>query len=349
MIQFPYNTNDFAFTLSKKFIEFETSEQSYFTVDFLVKHFNFYDTDQNNVILSGGNYKIPIFKGKAIWNIGEKIHRYIANFPKKYQDGLQIKTALVDVTIEERLLTTDALIDTYSFLDLKFIPGPQPKLVENTNALLNINTEPCRVTEKGMCNASFLLSTGSYEIKTFINDQQINTLNVNATAENNCYSVSLNLQEHAVKPADIISFKLENTVLEKQFIVFPYTELSTVIQYVNSFKLISMLELTGGYSFPDKYNQITHKYKRGLEEITEVIETKKEASLKINSGAILKTQLKIIDELLNSKKAVINNLEELEFDLVPVAKKRTGFDTKNFTYTYDLEFLINRTTDAQNS
>lgn len=343
MITFPYNTTDFAFTLSDDFIEFTSTNNSYFEVSLLVKHYNFYS---NDLIDGGGDYKIPLFNGVAKWYVGEIIHRYISRFTATHQDGFQLNTTLVYFEVFEYDLETNQELSSETQGPIKFIPGPKPRLKENNIALLNVNTAPCRVTPKGICNASFLLPVGEHYLKTLINDQEVNSVRVDASLLNSIYTHTLNLNNISVKPADLITFKIENTEIKKQYIVFPLTVHSHTLQYVNYFKLISTLELTGEYSFPDKYDQLKHTYKRGVAEITELIEVDTEPSLKINTGKILKAQVNLLNELFKSPFVSLKNIENSNFQMIPISKKRIGYDSTKFTYDYDIEFHINKKQDA---
>ncbi|WP_271407387.1 hypothetical protein [Tenacibaculum soleae] len=343
MITFPYNTTDFAFTLSDDFIEFKSANNSYFEVSLLIKHYDFYS---NDLIDGGGDYKIPLFNGVAKWYVGKIIDRYISPLKTTHQDGFQLNTTLVYFEIFEYDLETNEELSNETQGPIKFIPGPKPQLKENNIALLNINLAPCRVTSRGKCNVSFLLPPGEYSLKTSINDQEVNSVEVDASLLNSVYTHTLNLNNLNLKPADIVSFNIANTAVKKQYIVFPKANHSYTLQYVNSFKLISTFEFTGEYYFPDKYDQLKHTYKRGVEEITELIEVNTEPSLKINTGKILKSQVRLINELLKSSSVILENIENSNFQMIPVSKKRTGYDSKKFTYDYDIEFHINKKSDA---
>jgi hypothetical protein len=343
MVTFPYNTIDYAFTLDPVFINFTSANESFFTAYIFIRYYDFYASEEKTIDL---NYKIPLFNGVAKFHIGDIIHRNLANLETNYADGFQVKTALVNVFTTEWALADESVIAYFSMSNIKFIAGFKPKLLANNMALLSINSNYCRVTSNGHCTVNFLASAGVHTLNIFKNTTEIASEAFTASALDTIYTKSLDVSSLVVAPGDVIKFEIEGTTIKKEFIVFPDTEFSNTLFYINNHKVISSLELTGGYSFPNEYDQITHKYKRNLVEILEIVETLDERFIKINTGYILKTQTEVIDEIFNAKKVIIKNMEGKDFEMVPVSKKMVGVNTDNFTYSYDLEFRINKKADA---
>lgn len=343
MVTFPYNTTDYAFTLDPVFINFTSVNQSYFTAEITVKYYEFYASVEKTSVL---NYKIPLFNGVAKFHIGDIVHRNLANLGSTFTDGFQVKTALVSVALTELSLVDNSVIATTSITDIKFIAGFKPKLLASNMALLNINSDYCRVTSNGHCTVNFLASAGVHTLKIYKNTTELASEVFTASALDTIYTKSIDVASLAVAPGDVIKFEIQGTTIKKEFIVFPDTEFSNTLFYINNHKLIGSLELTGGFSFPNTYNQITHKYKRNLVEILEIVETLDEGFIKINTGYILKTQIEVVDEIFNAKKVYVKNMEGKDFEMVPVSKKMVGVNTDNFTYSYDLEFRINKKADA---
>lgn len=343
MVTFPYNTTDYAFTLDPVFINFTSTNPSYFTAEITVKYYEFYASVEKTSVL---NYKIPLFNGVANFHIGDIIHRILANLGSTFTDGFQVKTALVSVAIAELSLADNNVITNTAITNIKFIAGVKPKLLASNMGLLNINSHYCRVTSNGHCTVNFLAVPGIHTLKIFKNTTEITSEVFTASALDTIYTKSIDVSSLDVAPGDVIKFEIEGTTIKKEFIVFPDTEFSNTLFYTNNHKLISSLELTGGYSFPNAYDQITHKYKRNLVEILEIVETLDEGFIKINTGYILKTQIEVVDEIFNAKKVFIKNMEGKDFEMVPVSKKMVGVNTDNFTYSYDLEFRINKKADA---
>ena len=343
MVTFPYNTTDYAFTLDPVFINFASSNQSYFTVAITIKYYEFYESTEKTTVL---NYKIPLFNGAAKWHVGDIIHRNLANLTATFTDGFQVKTALVSFAISELSLTDNSVVTSTTLTDVQFIAGFKPKLLASNLSLLHSNSNYCRVTSSGNCTVNFLLTPGNHTLKVYNNTTEITSETITATALDTIFAKTVSIDTLEVAPGDVLKFEIQGTTIKKEFIVFPDTEFSNTLAYINNHKLVSTLELTGGYSFPNNYNQITHKYKRNLLEVLEIVEVLDERFVKINSGYILKSQIEVIDEIFRTQKVYLKNIEGKDFELVPVSKKMVGFNSDNYTYSYDLEFRINKRTYA---
>jgi len=340
MITFPFNSTDYAFTLEDSTITFSSNVNSFFSVEIILKYYDFYSDVEHEKTL---NYKIPIFSGKAKFDVGKIIHRNLANYQGDFSEGFQYKTPIVTFKVSEHYNNVQTIPE---ILDVKYIAGYQPKMFENNIGLLDPNPHYCRVTPNGNINVSFLLSEGSHVLKILKNTREITSSTIVATGLNAIYTKNLIVSDYDASPGDIFKIILEGTSIFKEVGVYPETILSHQLLYVNSFKLLGSLELLGDFYFPDEYDQIKHLYKRGLIEVLEIIETTSVNTIKINTGSILKSQVVLIDEILNSKKAFIFNIEGEFLELVPISKKRTGLDSSKEIYSYDLDFRINKKRDA---
>lgn len=343
MVTFPYNTTDYAFTLNDDFINFSSANASYFTVTIIIKKYEFYQNTEETITFS---YKIPLFNGVANWFVGDKIHRNIANLNQSFQEGFQLKTTLVSFEIKEFALADDAELDSIILNDVKFIAGHKPKLFTNNIGLLHKNTKIGRLTSKSTANVSFLLPTGNHVLKIYQNSTEISATNITATVLDAVYTKVLDIALWPTKPADTFTFKIDDTKIAKEFVLIPDTIITNTLLFIDSHKLLSSLALTGEYSFNDDFNQITHEYKQNQTENLEVIEVTEKNYIKINTGYILKNQVQLINEIFKIKKAFIKNIEGWDLELVPISKKRVGFDSEAFLYDYNLEFRINKFTDA---
>jgi len=343
MVTFPYKTTDFAFTLNPVFINFSSNNNAYFDVEISIKYFNFYSQIQQTKVI---NYKIPLFNGVAKWYVGAIIHRNLADLKVPFAAGFQTKTALVTFTVLEKQLADDQVISAQTLVDVKFIAGNLPNLIANNIALLHTNKELCRVTQKGYCNVSFLLSAGEHVLKIFLNENQVSAETITATASNAVFTKQVSIASLNANLSDSVIIKIEGTSIQKTFVVFPSTNQSNTLYFIDNHKLLTSLELTGEFLFQEDYKQLTHDYKRNLEEVLEIVDVEEENILKINTGYILKAQDKLINELFKCKKAFIKNINGYDLQIVPISKKRVGYDSTAFLYDYDLEFRINKKTDA---
>jgi len=346
MVTIPYNNSDFAFTLNDLFLQFSTVEtDTYFTLKLTVNFYDFYSETAKQKIK---NYKIYLFENSAEENIGRKVDRIMGQFQGLSNLELQYKTAVVDLEAKELNILDDSLVETTTLNGIKFIAGILPKLKVLNTALLSVNINASRITPSGFINVSFLLPEGDNIIEIHKNESILQSETIVATIENNVFTKKYKISDYGANPGDVFKFKIKDIEVYKFVVIFPEGMFSNHILYVDEFKMLQSLECTGNFSFPTDYKQTTHKYKRNLVEILEIIETKKINSFKINTGWVLKTDNVTIDTIARSKKAwlFINDIEVIE--MVPVAKKLTNIDSDEELYEYDLEFKINRAYDAQN-
>ena len=343
MVTFPYNTTDFAFTLEKLFINFSTENNSYFTLEIVIKYYEFYSDVEKTKTL---DYKIPVFNGEASEYFGDKIHRNLENLISDFVAGFQVKTCLVTFTAKEIDIADDTVVETITLTDVKFIPGKRPKKINNNIGLLHENSKYCRITPKGSFQINFLLSADDHVLKIYKNETEVSSTEITATTLNAIYAVRFSAETYNAKRGDVFKIEIDGTTIFKEIGVIPATTHSHNVNFTNFNKLISSLEFTGEYSFPDKYKQLSQNYKRNAVDVVEIIETTEENFIKIDTGWILKDQVVLINELLNSKKVEIKNLEGENFEAAPTTKKRTGFDSTKFLYSYQLEFRINKRSDA---
>lgn len=344
----PYNTVDFAFTLDdSKFLDISTlNENTYFTLQLVIKYYDFYDAVQQTETL---NYKLPLFNKKRIFSVGEIIHRNLSSISGLNSQQLQYKTALVDITIKEYdFLDPETVISSEEMLAVKFIAGPLPALMDGNKALLSVNANASRVTPIGYVSASFLLPMGDYTFEISKNGVVVFSEIISATITENVFTKTLKVSLYNALPGDIFTMAINGTVISKTIEINDYQLFSNTILFVNEFKLLESLECTGDFSFPDVYDQITHKYKRNLIEILEIIRTKKEDNFKVDTGWVLETDGITIDSLLLGKKAWLLKESNKVAELVPISKKNTAIDSKRESFQYDLEFKINSTYNAQN-
>lgn len=341
MVTFPYNTTDFAFTLEDLFIAFSTEKaNTYFDLKVTIKYFDFFSTIEKEKILE---YKIPLFNQEQKYNVGRKIHRNLPSL-KAYANifGLQYKTAKVSFLATEINIADGTTESTATLNDVKFIAGPKPRLLANNVAILSTNTNYERTTENGFFICNFLLTEGNHTVKVFKNGVESLSEGITATAADNVFSKKIIVKDFSGAKGDVFTIKIDGTTIQKTFVVFPNNLQSKQLVFADSFKLFRSLECTGHFSFPDAFNQITHKYKRNLVEILEVVTTEQTNKFKINTGWLLKTDTETLHTLSLSKKAFLveNNKQILE--LAPIAKKLIKEDSDAGLYEYDLEFQINK-------
>lgn len=341
MVNFPYNTTDFAFTLDDVFINFSTTTaDTYFDLEITIKYYDFFSSTEKTEVLE---YKVPLFNLQQSYNVGRKIHRFLSN-PEVYANtyGFQYKTAKVSFLIKEINIADETTVETITLDHVFFIAGPKPTLIANNNAILTTNSNFERVTQNGLFIVNFLLSEGEHTVNVFKNSVAIETEIITATALDNVFSKKIVVKDFSGAKGDVFELNINGAGLKKTFVVFPDGEYSKQLVFVDEFKLFRSIECTGHFSFPTKYDQISHKYKRNLIEILEVVKTEKVKSFKINTGFILKTSTATIDTILSENKAYLIENSKTILEMAPIAKKMVGEDSEEELYAYDLEFQINK-------
>lgn len=151
-------------------------------------------------------------------------------------------------------------------------------------------------------------------------------------------------------PGEVLSFAYNGN--QRDYIVIPEQPNSITIGWVNQFELMDTFEFTGAHELPIEYNSSTSKNYIDWNEVLRKIDSSKSQKLILNTGWIFKTNTRIIDEIIDSKKAfwILNSgfftLQQLDGEnyvsLVPISKKLSGVDSKKNLYQYEVEFQINR-------
>jgi hypothetical protein len=341
MVNFPYNTTDFAFTLEDSFIEFSTeNEDTYFDLKVTITYFDFFSEVEKEKVLE---YKIPLLNQAQSFNVGRKIHRYLASLTTYTNTfGFMYKTAKVTFIATEFNIADDSEASTDTLTDVQFIAGEKPKLLENNIALLSNNTNYERITEKGLFIVHFLLPIGSHVLKLNKNGSEAASENIVVTEGNNVFSKKITAENFNATKGDVFNIKIDGTSFAKTFVIFPNNISSKLLIFIDKFKLFRVLECTGHFSFPDEYSQITHTYKQNLVEVLEIVDTKEINKFNINTGWVLKTDTETISSISKAKKVFLIENDTQVLALVPIAKKLTKEDSEAELYEYDLEFQINK-------
>lgn len=342
MVTFPYNTTDFFFTLDDtKVLQVSSANAtSYFTLKATITFYDFHSAVAKEKVLE---YKLPLFKGAQTYVIGRKVHRFLAK-QKTFSNtfGFIIKTTTVDFEVKEIDSSDDTVLDTQTLTAVKFIPGPIPKLKSGNVAILSTNSNHERVTKDGLFLVNLLLPEGTHQLKLFKNEVEVDSESITATAADNVFSKKIIVKDFTGAKGDVFTINIADGLLVKSFVVFPDNKTSKQLLFVGNNHLLRSLECTGDFSFPTEYDQITHTYYRNLIEVLEIVTTEKIKKLKLNTGWILKTDVEVIDTLLESSNVLLIENNSTVLEMVPLAKKMTGEDSEKFLYAYDLEFYINQ-------
>lgn len=346
MVTIPYNNTDFAFTLNDVFILFSTAlEDTYFTLKLTVKYYDFNSDVQKTAV---SEHKIYLFSKASEMNIGRIVHRTMSSISELSDNEFQYKTALVDLEIKEINIADYSEVATISLNEIKFIRGILPEVKYNNFALLDTNKFPGRITNQGSVNLNYLIPEGIHKLEVYKNNELQTSTDITGTLTNNVFTKVFTAADLGAVKGDVFSFKIKDTLIKKEIVIFPDTEFSNLILFENKFNLISSFEFTGAYSMPVKYSRIKTTYKRRLVAVEEIVKATKSNKLKINTGWVLGTDNITLDEINEVKRAwmYINDTEVME--LTPATTKLTLINSDEELKQYALEFNINRSSDAQN-
>lgn len=153
---------------------------------------------------------------------------------------------------------------------------------------------------------------------------------------------------------DVLSFEYEGMLQRLEFIIRPPVKESIPVAFQTVFNTYEVFEFTGGYLDGIDYeHSLVESLKKYL-RVTRKISTHNPQKVTLNTGWILKSEVFLINELINSKRALIPapgtvsesfNAYALEnpadIELIPVSSKMTAMDSENNRRQYDIEFLIN--------
>ncbi len=303
---------------------------------------------------------IPFFEYGAALHIGEITERL---FKKPYtlkafdyenliaspsQFFEVYKPASVNANIKIIKRSTATTIEEHNLLDMKFISGKKPSTFLNNRCLLSNNNFTKRVTKTSREILSFLVPFGGYTVTIKKNTTVSKIVSTQSTGSANIIRYAFNFSEF--EPGDLIVVEIisGNKSYKKSYQLIPEGDYSNHIAFVNQFKVLELIEFTGGYNVNSNISHIKHTYYKNMVEVIESLRSDKSATFHINTGAIFKTDQITIDELLRAKKAWLLFKDKPAIELIPKDKKLTNFDSDQELYDFEVEFDINRSHDAEN-
>ncbi|WP_445458451.1 hypothetical protein [Flavobacterium sp. HNIBRBA15423] len=343
----PYSTTEFNFTLDNKFVSFYSDlENTFFDMLMNIKVFDFFTGLETIFIIP---LKIVLLRNRQKENIGLKIHRVMKRILELDFSSQKIyKTCEVDITVEEKDLETKEVQRDFTLEKVKFIAGISPKSIIDGMAILSIYDGPTRVLVDSIQTINLLIKAGSYVVQIIVN----NTMSMTYSVSGQDYNVimdQIDFSSLEIKPGDVIEYRLYTTLvnyLSKTFYVFPDNVESLRVVWEDEYKLISSLQFTGDYKVISDFDIRTFKKYKDLVEIVENIKTDKEIKLSLNTGFILKSEQILVESLVRSRRAWLV-LENQNIELIPQTKSMINIDSSRELNSYNLEFIINRTSNEE--
>jgi hypothetical protein len=343
--QLPFGVNELAFTLDNTFIKFLTfNTDTYMQLSLKVTAFDFY----TDIATSYGFLeKIGLFQGRAKVNIGKTIHQILSKDKAITEVVYQYKPATVSIQVDERNLSDNELVRTFSSSNINFIAG----LSNNFSKIgfLKFNHQPERVTVKSEKYLNIFVPSGIHKILIYKNNQ---FLSEDYLLESFGKVMTIKVKFDKYIQGDILEYKITNSAIEGengsryvessniQFIVFPEGKYSNEIVWEDEFLLKQSIECTGNYKFNSTLEFISQKKYVNLVEHLSHLDVTKATKFSINTGWLMQSDVDTIESLMKSKKVWINANGRTIF-MVPVSETITSQDSERELVDYSLEFQIN--------
>lgn len=293
------------------------------------------------------NLNFYFSNNKAFFDVGKYVHDYLLLYDKHINDinvvstTIQLKKmyepARIDLRITEKNYTTQEDIFWYSIPTQLYIQGHRPDTLTNENKgyLANFVNQTLRATINGKTILNFL-STNTDELNVYVNGNKRNILlpNMNNT-KLSIYSFYMDFKNLNLEVGDLVEFLLGTQVI--RYVIFPETNESNFIAYIDYWGLLKVFEVTGEYAFPFKQTYTSFNPKIG--HVKNVSSTRNN-TLKINTGHITEGDTEVIAEILQSPKCwFIHGNHKIE--MIPITEEIALYDSAQQLFEYELEFHIN--------
>jgi len=332
----PYPAYGHAYTLDRDFIEFVSQyDNTYFELQLNVRAYDFYSAAYKDYSYP---FKIALFNRRQLFNIGQVVHRLMANFTDYLQDGsVPYLPAEVSLAVREKSTVDAEFLNEYQVNNIRFIAGLRPELKAGCG-ILDINPGASRVTARSFYYLNYVTKNFA-QVNIFKNGELINPYSVTE----GIHEIKLDFQNLGAAQGDVFEFRLITTEgnLSKFFKVIPDSFESNYIIWENEYKLKSALECTGDYKINSELENRSQSLYLQLVDVLTKLESTKVSKLTINTGWLLKSDKASIESLVRAKRAALV-VGDRVINLVPVTKSINNVDNKEALVSYDLEFEINR-------
>ena len=336
----PYENNDHAFTLDSKFFEiFSENKTTYFEFIATIITYDFFTNKANEYVFP---QKIVLFKGKSKINLGQLIHRLMAQFENPNDSFLQYKPASLRVSCTEKTFVDASIVRSGITRSIPFFAGLSRGI--KSSGFLDFNIKPNRVTKASFAILNIVVPDSTYELKTFKNGTLLSSSNLLTTTD---HVLSKKVTFESFERGDIIEYVVdiigENNAdaSKKAYIIFPEGTYSNMIVWENEFLLQSAIECTGTALIDQEGDFQSMKKYKNLVENLDYLSSTKESKLLINTGWLLFTDIDTIESLMRSKRAWLIQGDNT-ISLRPTAKKLPKKDLDQELISFPLEFTINR-------
>lgn len=332
----PYPADGHAYTLDRDFLEFSSQyDNTYFEMQLNVRAYDFYSQAYKDYSYP---FKIALFNRRQQFNIGQVVHRLMADMPGLIQEGPEpYFPAEVSLDVKEKSSVDPDFLNEYQVSNIQFIAGLRPQLSAGCG-FLDINPGASRVTPSAY-----------YFLNCVVKNYPVLEIYKNGTLANyfgiteGLRTLKLDFANNGAAPGDVFEYRLVTPAgsVSKFFKVIPESFESNYIIWENEYKLKGTLECTGDYKLASEFENRTQTLFLKLVDVLAKLESTKVCRLTINTGWLLKSDIASIESLMRAKRAALLQGDRV-INLVPTSKSITNTDNRRELISFDLEFEINR-------
>jgi|GEM_PF-2730543 len=237
-----------------------------------------------------------------------------------------------------------------SLSSIKWVPGTSPLNRVDNRGVLSFQPRVSRITTQGVhffnvfnfVTGAVVVHTNGVETAAYtISGDQIPfkriTINGASYLEGDRVSVSVNYVDGAGLAQSIREFVL----------IYPETERSLHIAFITPYHTCELLECTGQLLSGSAYQRRSNTVLRDDVSIVQHVDVNRDDQLMLQTGVIPADQRVTVDLLKRSLRAWLIHPVDGVIEISVTSAELAHSDTELFLHMYDLEFTINRSTDAQ--
>lgn len=321
----------------------------------------FYSFDGKETKIDNRELDYFFYESKVEFDPGELIHEMFKHYDDSPNERFselnkssgifpQYQFASIYFEVSEIDFSTLEVKNSYVIPTQYYIKGRRPVFLTENILLTHREGQVTRITKNSLISFNFIkYDNGNLILK--LNDKIIDLPNTTKEGEIP-QSPDVRIFGGIIKASDIENLK-EYDLLEISFnnqrLYYQVEEEginSVNIFYVNQWNLLDSFEFTGEFTIDTDYDRVTTNSFSKWVEITKTLHTSKSQKFKISSGYISLESVKILDEIMMSKKVflVINNFT---YEARPISSKLNNQTSKNNLIDRQLEFeLKNKTNDS---
>jgi len=359
-----YNSNyhrAYHFTQDSEILEMVKAIQEETTFLRLKLDLKFYSFDGKETKIDDRELDYFFFESKVEFDPGQLIHemfKHYENSPNERFSELnkssgvfpQYQFASIYFEVSEIDFSTLEVKNSYVIPTQYYIKGRRPVFWTENILLTHRESNVTRITKNSLISFNFVKYAGG-NLVLKLNDQIIDL--PNTTDEDEIpQSPDVRIFGGIIKASDIKNLK-EYDLLELSFnnqkLYYQVEEEginSINVFYVNQWNLLDSFELTGEFTIDTDYERVTTNSFSKWVETTKTLHTGKTQKFKISSGYISLENVRVLDEIMMSKKVflVINGFT---YEARPISSKLNNQTSKNNLVDRQLEFeLKNKTNDS---